>query len=353
MNIGIRNDIEREPVGYYESNYDILRTPNFVDKTRLLKPEHGLSYLGNPAHKVCRFCGKSEPEVSFKKVAHAFPESIGNKALATYYECDTCNCFFGKTIEEEYGKFFSLYHSIMMESGKDGKRQCNFKIPCDKRTKDCMKYCVRIGYSGSRSVINACKNVGRDFVELGADSIRISAPVGKCSPIAVYKALVKMAITVMPIEEVEGFSNAIDWILNPKHENFYCKKPLLIKYQMIPGFSVTKYPHYFLYRRKRDVWNVPYMLFNLTYGCFSLLIEVLWDGESKENAGSNAFERLVFPPIPFYTAQSGVWDMSEPEVPKGMKHSVILSFGGMTELDKEEVKMQDGKPVLKRKDEGE
>lgn len=78
MNIGINENIDPEQISFYESFYDILRTPDFNEKSRLLKPEHGLHYYGSPKNKVCRFCGKSEGEVSFKKIAHVFPEAIGN-----------------------------------------------------------------------------------------------------------------------------------------------------------------------------------------------------------------------------------------------------------------------------------
>lgn len=109
MNIGLKDSFDKSVIDFYDNYYDVLRTPDFKNNTRLLKPEHGLKYLGNPKHKTCRFCGKNETEVGFKKIAHAFPESVGNKSLATYYECDECNQFFGETIEREYANFFWLY----------------------------------------------------------------------------------------------------------------------------------------------------------------------------------------------------------------------------------------------------
>ena len=116
---------------------------------------------------------------------------------------------------------------------------------------------------------------------------------------------------------------------------------------MIPGFNVTKYPHYVLYRRKRDVWDVPYMLFNLTYGCFSLLMEVPWNGEERDAADSSMFERIPFPPIPFHISQDGIWDMSGTEVPKGVKVGINLNVGEMQQLDTDKVEIKDGKPVIK------
>lgn len=325
MNIGLKNGSDRSVISFYDYNYDVLRTPDFKEDTHFLKPEHGLKYLGNPKHKTCRFCGKTEDEVSFNKIAHAFPEAIGNKRLATYYECDECNQFFGETIEGEYAKFFWLYHSIMMVSGKDGKRKCNYKISCDKRNENCAEYCIRIEINDKKPIISSCKEVTSDYISLKENNLIISKPVGNCCLIAVFKTLIKMAITVMPIEEIGVFSDTINWIRELEHKNYYANSPLLIRYRMIPGFNVTKYPRFVLFRRKKDVWDKPYMLFNLTYGCFSLLVEVPKNGDQKRGDGLGV-KNIPFPEIPFITTEDGLWDMSALNTPKGMMHRIELSF---------------------------
>lgn len=91
---------------------------------------------------------------------------------------------------------------------------------------------------------------------------------------------------------------------------------------------MTKYPHYVLFRRKKDVWNKPYMLFNLTYGCYSLFVEIPRDADNRTNF---EFEKMPFPPIPFYTSSEGTWDMSEKEVSKDVKNSITLNFGTMND----------------------
>jgi len=97
--IGVKPYSDPEFKKFYDSYYDVVRTPDFDDKTRLLKPKHGLKKIGQSQNRVCRFCGKNDKEVPFKEDAHIFPEAIGNKALASNYECDNCNGFFGETIE--------------------------------------------------------------------------------------------------------------------------------------------------------------------------------------------------------------------------------------------------------------
>lgn len=47
--------------------------------------------LGDKTQKKCIFCGKTSPDVSFKKEAHVIPAALGNKRLFNYCECDRCN----------------------------------------------------------------------------------------------------------------------------------------------------------------------------------------------------------------------------------------------------------------------
>lgn len=329
MKIGIKEMIDPETRDYYEAFYDILRTPDFDDKSRVLKPLHGMKTIGYSKKKICRFCGKDENEVSFNKIAHAFPECIGNHVLASNYECDVCNEFFGDTIENEYANFFSLYHSIMQIAGKSGIPKCKYKVPCDKRNENCVKYCVEVSFKDNMPCIRKCREVGDEYLSFSGNSLTISKPVGRCCPIAVFKAIIKMAISVMPVEELPLFSNTIAWLGEREHFNFYENKKLLVRYKMIPGFHVTKYPCYALYRRRKDVWDKPYMLFNLTYGCYSLFVEV--PGEVNNSYGFE-FEKMPFPPIPFYTSNEGIWDLSEKEISKDAKHSITLNFGSMEEV---------------------
>lgn len=103
-----------------------------------------------------------------------------------------------------------------------------------------------------------------------------------------------MAISVMPVEELHLFNNVIKWIREPEHSDFYKYKKMLLRHKMIPGFNLTKYPHYILFRCKKDGWSKPYMLFNLAYGCCSLLIEV---PRGSDNSANTEFEYVPFPPI--------------------------------------------------------
>ena len=219
----------------------------------------------------------------------------------------------------------------MQISGKNGKPKCGFKVPCSMRTTDCANHCIEIAFSDSIPYIRKCENVDTKYVDISQNSITISKPLGACCPIAVFKAIAKMALTVMPVEEVLLFDKTIKWLCVSEHYNFYSNKKLLVRYKMIPGFNVTKYPHYILFRRKKTVWNMPYMLFNLTYGCFSLFVEIPRDPNDFDISN---FIHMPFPPIPFFSSTTGIWDMSDNKLPQGSKQSITLTAHGIKECTK-------------------
>ena len=151
--------------------------------------------------RICRFCGKSVPSVSFKKIAHAIQDALGNKLLFCYEECDTCNHDLAM-VEDQFRILMDFRRSI-------------FRIPRKGTTK-------------------AAKVVGKDFIivpdtkgdpimylmkENIADSIDTTKPFVHHfelkSPVVneqMYKALCKMVIDMLPTCELPHFKNTIEWI---------------------------------------------------------------------------------------------------------------------------------------------
>ena len=75
--------------------------------------------LGEASSRTCRFCGKSEPEVTFKLEAHAIPEGLGNKSIFSNYECDPCNQAFGRGIENDLGNWSKPMRTFSRIRGKN------------------------------------------------------------------------------------------------------------------------------------------------------------------------------------------------------------------------------------------
>ena len=248
-------------INYYETNYDLLvgQTSNDVN----IKP------LGNINQRICRFCGKTIPTTTFNKEAHVFPVCTGNKYLLSFYECDKCNKFFGDRLESEYQNFFSFVHNIYLVSGRRNK------IPIIQSNDNKSKNQVIDGLDGSSKIhlINDIEGEEHTKIDKENGIITIESPEITVIPIAVYKCLVKMALTIMPDKEMEQFKDTLDWVKSKKHIPFFEKKHIC-RYVEFDNSPRVNYPMGFLLKRKEKSKNGPYMIFIYVYARMVLMIEV-------------------------------------------------------------------------------
>ncbi len=203
--------------------------------------------------RKCRFCGKEEGAVQFKSKAHAVPELLGRNEFLIFDECDACNGAFSE-IEMELSKLFLPYLTFV---GVRGKR----KIP---------EFHSRIenGNTATRTVmkkertgnVNIEVNEAVDIrVDEASNQLSILFRQGQISRFKVYKALVKIALSLIPPAEVEEYRILYDWLLDHRHS-------------LVPAI-----PHACVTVMKKVKWEKP--------GAYLY--------ESRKNPGSD--ETSVFP----------------------------------------------------------
>lgn len=243
---------------YYERNYDLIvgQNTNFDDET----------YLGNSTDKVCRFCGRKEPEVTFLKKAHVFPIATGNIKLLSYYECDDCNIFFGRYLEGDYQNLFSFVHNLYMVGGRKGK------IPTVQSNDNCNKISV-INRSCGEKIHLISGIAGKEHVEIKENTVTLSSPNITIIPIAIYKCLTKMALAIMPEAELLNFQKTLSWIREKEHKPIMEKKHMC-RYIEIKNAPYVKYPMGYLFKRKSNSKDGPYMIFLYVYAKMAIMIEV-------------------------------------------------------------------------------
>lgn len=162
------------------------------------------AYIGehNRQNRVCRFCEKKSPEVTFKHRAHAISESLGNKLLICNEECDICNKKIFSPIEQEFFNAHNILYSLYQKKGKEG-------IPSIK--------------GKSIKIDNKNKNGGleikseRDFSFDNIDSfddldLIIDEPSLKYTPQDIYKCLCKFAVSLIDKEYLKSLSKTIHWL---------------------------------------------------------------------------------------------------------------------------------------------
>lgn len=161
-------------------------------------------FLGAP--NKCRFCGNSDPsDFGNKTSAHTFPEGLGNKSLFSLSECCSCNSKFSQ-YEDALCKAIGPYLTLGGVKGKKGVRQTgrsssNSLLRHD--TNDGKRHILIKAYksselssliSGNNEITNVCIPViGDKFV-----------------PRYAYKALLKVALSILPINYLHLFRRNLE-----------------------------------------------------------------------------------------------------------------------------------------------
>lgn len=194
---------------YQEEVFD-----NFCKKYQILRagavhPDDEYIYLGEKEKKkrTCKYCSKSWPDTSFKKIAHAFPVLMGNKKLIDNLECDKCNEHFSKYLENELANYINPARTLSRIKGRTGvpkykDHETSFQVSFENLSD--MQIVVPEGKWDSA-------------IDLENSRIKIEMKRAPYHPVAIYKTFLKMAISVMPEEYLPEMSENIAWLLREDH----------------------------------------------------------------------------------------------------------------------------------------
>jgi hypothetical protein len=209
--------------------------------------------------RVCRFCNKSEKDVTFKKVAHTISEALGNKKIITNDECDSCNEKFGKGIENDLILYLDLYRNIFATKGKNGIPKLkgkNFEIET---------VITETGKTKIKQILTdeEVNDPNRNDFKLKLETNK------KLVAQNIYRTLVKYALGVIDKKCLEHFSETIEWIKGNTDFQKLPKVAILTSYDLF-----LNHPQIMVYLRKTDDGNLPYAVaeFGFTFLRFVYII---------------------------------------------------------------------------------
>lgn len=234
-----------ERIAFFEENYEILSTGKYGSGYKI--------GIGKQKNK-CRFCGKRDGETTFSNVSHAIPQFLGNKQLILFEECDECNKFFSENLEDHLDKYTKPFRTL-------GSIKGDKKIPKYRsRDKD-----NKIVTEGENKFEMHFKQTNSAVVEEGDNYLRIKLDIEPHIPSSAYKALVKIALSLInKDEELSAFGMTIKWLLD-RSSPHHMIEPLILMRSFIPGFKPIKNVTTFLLRKK-STKQVPYCLFIIAFG---------------------------------------------------------------------------------------
>lgn len=199
--------------------------------------------------RVCRFCGRSMPDVQFKQKAHAISESLGNKTLICREECDDCNQRFNKTIEPDIADRFRFDIILKGIKGKNGSPTLQgdeMSIQNDPSTRstlgrDTLVLKVNDKMPDTRNP--------QDIVNFISRQANFSCT--SFVPQNIYKCFCKYVLSLIDARVLPYFKGTIDWLNEPLANH---QLPPVWHYQV----PMEEVPSLVIIQRKNSREDIPY-----------------------------------------------------------------------------------------------
>lgn len=248
-------DEYRDTFGPLLARYDmrVMQTDKRVD-------------IGNTrkADRLCRFCGRSVATgAAFDSEAHAIATSVGNKLLKLNDECDECNLFFGHELEKTLAEFLNIQRVSLGIEGRGGK-------PTIKMANGEMRH------DGDKMVVIA----NRFSEEAGGV---LTAQLGTTGQTIVpqyfYRALAKIALSVIPEEQLPTLQDTISWVRYGTGQDRPLPKiaAAIVQLPPNPSAQIT------LYLRHDDDSRLPHVVGEFRLGCFIYVFALPFSGRDNWN----------------------------------------------------------------------
>ena len=189
----------------------------------LVHPDKKL-FLGNKTPRACRFCGKTTPEVNFRKKAHVIPQFFGNRNIMSYFECDSCNELFSK-YESSLSGFVGPFRAIAQMKGQSG-------IPKYKNPQTNLQI-----YTKDSELQIEVHNDSTDYnLDHTSKTLALKLKKDGFIPIHAFRSLVKTALCLVPPNELNHFSNTFKFLQDSSKDLKFVNHPFLkIINCFIPG----------------------------------------------------------------------------------------------------------------------
>lgn len=243
-----------------------------------------------PENRICRFCKKSSNEVSFNSIAHIIPEFLGNRFLISDFECDECNSKFSK-YETDFAGWLGAIRTVLNTSGKKG-------VPTFKPFREGMSARI-VDFLSNRVTKISDQNSEKDAIKLNKETGEVIFQFKKeaYTPIGVYKALLKIALSMIDQNEIEEYRNVCNFLIgidnNPSFKSF----AKVMYHELFFDHQVEK-PLGMLFKRIGDSKRIPLHFFLLYYENFIYAFPIPFNQiDVSKDFYKNSINVLFPPPI--------------------------------------------------------
>lgn len=274
--------------------------------------------------RVCRFCQKSMPGVRFTSRAHVVPRFTGNEKWLSDFECDDCNQLFS-TYENDLANFLGMSRTMFGMKGRYG-------IPKLKGHGDNNLVVMPVSSKIENAVWIYSEDASQVAMEFDWENCRAITTMTKQPyiPINVYKSLVKIAMSMMPEEEMLYFKHTFRFLVE---KDFHKRIDGIGKaYVQIVNLWYEQ-PMLYLFRRQNTKEEIPTYIFAIQIKNYFIQIIVplyeidlpIFSGRPMEIRFSPAF--VCHPPQKEFTcSQKLLVELDDDILRKGEEENFISEF---------------------------
>ena len=158
-----------------------------------VSPDTSIVRIGTKlkSNRVCRYCNKTTPDVTFNNKSHTISQALGNICYITNDECDSCNTKFGLSIEQDFAHYVEMFNSLAHDKFRLGG----------------------IDFSKDNDGHIFVTNMDEGILLGETDSEIFYTYKGSIVKLQnVYRAMCKYAIGFMPSEILKDLKDTIKWI---------------------------------------------------------------------------------------------------------------------------------------------
>jgi len=217
-------------------------TKNYTIEEFILCPVEEVNNLKPKEERVCRFCGLNYSQTTFENKPHIISELLGNKYLISDFECDKCNNFFGANYENDLANFLGMSRTFLnVKNKKDKVPEFNspgYKFLAKRTDFFGVKEGLKI------SISNSAKDIFH--IDRKAGNAEIRYPKQSYTPLKVYKALLKIALSIIPECYVADYKYAFDGLFDDNER--FSSVAKILHYQLSYNHKV-KQPVCFLFKK--------------------------------------------------------------------------------------------------------
>ncbi|HYD22033.1 MAG TPA: HNH endonuclease [Flavipsychrobacter sp.] len=299
----------------------------YTYQTSLTIPNAAKASLKHYKERTCRFCSKKYPSTSFMKEAHILPFFLGNRYGLSEFECDNCNSHFSR-FENDLAKYLGVEKSINGSISRNG-------IPTTKSQANDIeaRSATMLGVKGRMIQLTDLESDSLEIIdsEDGEDTlVKFKFVKQSYIPAFVYKSLLKIALSALPLEETKYYSNAFSYLLDSENKKWKGFQSLMIfKFPITPSFVL---PFGRLFKKKDESISACTHQFSLYYQNLVLSFGIPFHIADIQNGlyDGKSYSFPICPPLSVFPLPIGLkvesqnLDLSSYEIVKGEKEEIVM-----------------------------